>query len=337
MRTKLFALLLLAFTAVSLTSFAADVPKFSVANHAVLGGDGGWDYLFFDSAMRRVYIGRSDRVMVVDADSLKLIGEIPKMQRVHGVAIAPDLKRGFISDGGENAVVVFDPATLKEIKRVTVDEHPDAIVYDPVSKRVFTFNAKGHDTTAVDADSMTAVGNLPLGGKPEFAAPDGKGDMWVNIEDKSEIVKFDAKNLKELGRYPLAPCTEPSGLAMDQKNGRLFVGCDNEMVAVVDANTGKVITTEKAGPGIDAVTFDPGLGLAFSSNGQAGTLTVIHEESPDSFKVVQDVETKKSARTHTLDPDTHRIFLVGADVTMENGKRTMVPNSFEILVVGPQK
>ena len=278
------------------------------------------------------------RVVVLDADSGAVTGEIADTQGVHGIAVASDLGRGFTSNGRANTVTIFDLKTLKTLGTVKAGTNPDAIVYDAGTKRVFTMNGRSQDATAIDAASGTVVGTLALGGKPEFAVADGKGSIFVNIEDKSELVEFDPQKLTVLHRWPLAPCQEPSGLAMDRKNRRLFAGCDNKMMAVVDADTGKVIATPAIGEGVDANGFDPDTNFAFASNGE-GTLTVVHEDSPDKFTVVDNVPTKRSARTMGLDLKTHNILSPRRGVRpASTGERRgkMKPGSFVVLIVTRQ-
>jgi YVTN family beta-propeller protein len=288
-----------------------------------------------DSDARRAYISRGTRVVVLDVDSDKVVGEIPDTAGVHGIAIAPDLGRGFTSNGRANTVTIFDTAHLKTIDTVKAGTNPDAIVYDPATKRVFTMNGRSGDTTAIDAATGKVLGTLALGGKPEFAVSDRKGSIFVNIEDKSQLVEFDAAKLTELHRWPLAPCEEPSGLAMDVKNRRLFAGCGNKMMAVVDADSGKVIATPAIGEGVDANAFDPATGFAFASNGE-GTLTIVHEDSPSVFTVIDNVPTKRSARTMGLDVKSHALFLPAADFDPPapgEWRGKMTPGSFVLLVV----
>jgi hypothetical protein len=309
---------------------------YHVIKSVPVGGEGFWDYLTVDSEARRLYISHGTHVKVLDIDSYVIVGDIPDTQGVHGIALAPELGRGFTSNGRANTVTIFDLKTLKTIGTVNAGTNPDCIVYDGVSKRVFTMNGRSSDATAINAADGTVAGTLVLGGKPEFAAADGKGSIYVNIEDKSELVQFDAQKLTVLNRWPMAPCQEPSGLAMDLKNRRLFAGCHNQMMAVVDADTGKVVATPAIGQGVDANRFDPGTNYAFASNGE-GTLTVVHEDSPDNFSVVENVPTKRSARTMALDQKTHNIFLAAADLEPPPpGERRprMKPGSFVILVVG---
>ena len=307
-----------------------------------VGGEGGWDYLTFDSATRRLFISRGTRVMVLDVDSEKVVGEIPDTPGVHGIALAPKLNRGFVSNGRGNNVTIFDLKTLATLGHAAAGQNPDAIIYDPATKRVFAMNGRSGDVTAIDGATGTVAGTIPVGGKLEFAASDGAGHIYVNVEDKSEEVELDSKNMTVLARWPLDPCKEPSGLAIDAKHRRLFAGCDNKMMAVIDADSGKVIATPPIGDGVDADQFDPATGFAFASNGQSGTLTVIHEDSPDKFSVVEDVPTQRGARTMALDPKTHEVYLVTAQFgpppapTPTNPRPfpTLVPDSFVVLVYG---
>ncbi len=320
--------------------FAAD-PNLHVIKTYKLGGEGGWDYLKIDPDSRRLYISRATRVIVIDADSGKLVGDIPDTPGVHGIALAPDLGRGFTSNGREGTVTIFDLNTLKPITKVKAGENPDAIVFESSTKRVFTFNGRSGDSTAIDAATGEVVGKIPLQGKPEFAVSTGSGEIFVNLEDKSELLALDPKDLKVKSRWPLAPCQEPSGLAMDVKNRRLFAGCDNKMMAVVNADTGKVITTLPIGDGVDANGFDPDTGFAFASCGE-GVLTVVHEDSPEMFSVAQSVPTQRGARTMALDPKTHQIFLVTAKfgpapeptAQQPHPRPAILPGSFIVLVVG---
>ncbi len=331
---------LIVFVLTSQLLFAAD-PGLHVVKTYTLGGEGGWDYLKLDPDSRRLYISRATHVMVIDADSGKSVGDIADTPGVHGIALAPDLGRGFTSNGREGTVSIFDLSTLKTIKKVQVGENPDAILFDPATNRVFTFNGRSHDSTAIDAATGEVVGKIPLDGKPEFGVTTGAGELFVNLEDKSEILALDPKNLKIKSIWPLTPCQEPSGLAIDVKNRRLFAGCDNKMMAVVNAASGKVITTVPIGDGVDANGFDPETGFAFASCGE-GMLTVAHEDSPDTFSVVENVPTQRGARTMALDPKTHQIFLVtakfgpppAATEQQPHPRPSILPNSFVVLVVG---
>jgi DNA-binding beta-propeller fold protein YncE len=305
-------------------------------------GEGGWDYLTIDTSMNRLYISHGTKVDVLDLDKNQVVGEIAPTMGVHGIALAPELDRGFTSNGRDSSVTVFDLHTLKTLATIKLNaRNPDAITYDPFSRRVFTFNGGSSNTTAIDAGTDSIVGALALGGKPEFAVPDGKGKIYVNIEDKSQIVCFDTKALKILNTWPIAPGEEPSGLAMDHEHGRLFSVCGNKQMMVVDAASGKIVTSLPIGDGVDATAFDPATQLAFSSNGE-GTLTVIHEESPDKFTVVGNVTTERGARTMALNKKTHRIYLPTAKYNpapaptadQPRPRRTVVPGSFTILIVG---
>jgi DNA-binding beta-propeller fold protein YncE len=321
---------------------AAPASNYHLLKKVVLGGEGFWDYLTCDSAARRLYISRGTHVMVVDADSYAVVGDIPGTEGVHGIALAPEFGRGFTSNGRTNTVTIFDLQTLKVLGTVPTGEGPDAILYDPASKRVFTFNGHGGSSTAIDAATGAPAGTVALGGRPEFAAADGQGHIYNNLEDKSELVEIDGKSLTVAARWPLAPCEEPSGLAIDTEHRRLFAGCHNKMMAVVDADTGKVISTPAIGDGVDANGFDPGTQLAFSSNGE-GTLTVVHEDSPGKFASVASVPTQRGARTMALDTKTHNIFLVTAEfgppaaatADHPHPRPPAKPGSFTLLVFGP--
>jgi DNA-binding beta-propeller fold protein YncE len=319
---------------------AAAAPGYHVATTYKLGGEGGWDYLTLDAASRRLYISRATHVMVIDADTGKSVGDIADTPGVHGIALAPELGRGFTSNGREGTVSIFDIKTLATSNKVKAGENPDAILYDPATKRVFTFNGRSHDSTAIDAASGKVLGTIALDGKPEFAASDAKGEIFVNIEDKSELVAIDPNKLEVKSKWPLAPCEEPSGLSIDRKNRRLFVGCDNKMMAVVDADSGKVLATPAIGEGVDATTFDPETGLAFASCGE-GVLTVVKEDSPEKFTVAENVPTQQGARTLALDQKTHNVFVVTAKfgpppaATADNPhpRRSILPDSFVALVI----
>jgi DNA-binding beta-propeller fold protein YncE len=301
-----------------------------------VGGEGSWDYLTMDAESRRLYISRSNRVQVVDIDKGKLVGEVGKTTGVHGIALAPRWKRGFTSNGTDSTVTIFDLENLQEINRVKVGSRPDAIIYDPASDRVFTFNAGSKDATALAAENGKVVGTVALGGKPEYAVADGKGMIYVNNEDKNELIAFDAQKLTVKGRWPLDPGERPHGLAMDTVKRRLFVSCPNEKMIIVDADSGKILGTPAIGKGTDAAAFDQTAGLAYSSNG-SGTLTVIEEKPANTYKVLATVPTQESARTMTVDTKTHNILLVAARFKpAAPGERrgAMVPDSFVILVVG---
>jgi len=336
--TGLLALAAVLFTG-TFSGAAGQAPGpsgYHVIKSVAVGGEGFWDYLTVDSEARRLYISHGTHVQVMDIDTYAIVGDIPDTQGVHGIAVAPELGRGFTSNGRANTVTIFDLKTLKTLGSASTGTNPDAIVYDSITKRVLTMNGRSNNATAINAADGTVAGTVDLAGRPEFAAADGKGNIYVNIEDKSELVQLDAQNLKVLNRWPLAPCEEPSGLAMDQANRRLFAGCHNQMMAVVDADSGKVVATPAIGQGVDANRFDPETKYAFASCGD-GTLTVVHEDSPNKFSVVENVPTKRSARTMALDEKTHNIFLSAADFEPPApGERRgkMKPDSFVILVVG---
>jgi YVTN family beta-propeller protein len=335
----LIVLSLLALVAGTVTALAA--PGYHEINRFKIGGEGGWDYLTFDPSAGRVFISRGTHVIVVDGKSGKVIGDIADKPGVHGIALAPDLHRGFTSNGRNATVTIFDFDTLKPIGSATTEAGPDAIIYDLKTHSVLAMNWRGESVTVIDGATGKVQGSIPLGGKPEFAAADGKGKVFINIEDKSEQVEIDPAALKITRRWPLAPCEEPSGLAIDRAHRRLFAGCHNKMMAVVDIDAGKVVATPAIGQGVDANAFDPGLQLAFSSNGD-GTLTVVHEDSPDKYTIVENATTLPRARTMTLDEKTHNVYLVTAEfgpapaATAENPRPrpTMVPDSFVLLVLG---
>jgi DNA-binding beta-propeller fold protein YncE len=321
-------------------ALAAAGPGYKVVNTYTVGGDGGWDYLTADASARRLYISRGTHVMVLDLDSGKTVGDIADTPGVHGIALAPELGRGFTSNGREGTVSIFDLKTLATSSKVKVGDNPDAILYDPATKRVFTFNGRSQDSTAIDATTGTVLGTIKLDGKPEFSASDAKGEIFVNIEDKNELTAIDSNKLAVKSTWPLAPCESPSGLSIDRKNRRLFVGCE-KMMAVVNADTGKVLATPAIGDGVDATTFDDETGLAFASCGE-GVLTVVREESPDKFSVAENVPTQQGARTMALDSKTHNAYVVTANfgpppaATADNPhpRRTILPDSFVVLVVG---
>ncbi|MFZ1134971.1 MAG: YncE family protein [Candidatus Korobacteraceae bacterium] len=326
------------------TAFLLAIPAFAqksykVADRVKLGGEGGWDYLTFDPAGNRIFITRGNHVMVVDAKTLKPSGDITDLNGTHGVALAQELGRGFISSGGDNMMVIFDLKTLKVIDKVKVGERPDAILYDGSAKRVYTFNAKTQDSTVVDATTGKVIGSVPLGGKPETGVADGKGNVYVNIEDRSEIVRIDTKNLTVAEHYPMAGCEDPSALAFDVAHRRLFAGCASKIVAVVDPDSGKLVTTVDIGGGVDAGAFNPKTQQIFMSCGADGVVTVIHEDTPDKYSVVQTVPTEKGARTMALDDKSNTVYTVTAqfDPTPPppGQRRKMIPDTFELLVVKP--
>jgi DNA-binding beta-propeller fold protein YncE len=325
-----------------LVDTAQAVPPGSTGYHMVktipVGGPGKWDYCVVDSAGRRLYVSHSTHVVVLDADSGAIVGDIPSTPGVHGIALALDLGRGFTSNGKANTVTVFDLKTLKTISTVKAGGvNPDAIYYDAGSKRVFAFNGRSANATAIDAADGKVAGTIAVGGKPEFAVGDDRGHVYVNIEDKSQLLDIDAQKLSVVHRWPLAGCKEPSGLAIDQKNRRLFSVCGNKKMMVVSADTGKVIATPAIGEDPDAAGFDPDTQLVFSSNGESGDLTIIHQDSADKYTVLENLPTKKYARTMAIDFKTHSIFLPIGDfesvIPKGEDEPAMKPNTFGVLLV----
>ena len=340
MKSKFWIYMLCIYLA--LGAMAAAGPSYHVVTTYKVGGEGGWDYLTADASARRLYISRGTHVIVLDLDSGKNLADIPDTPGVHGIALAPEVGRVFTSNGREGTVSILDIKTLALISKVKVGENPDAILFDPATKRVFTFNGRSQDSSAIDAASGKVLGTIKLDGKPEFAASDASGEIFVNIEDKSELVAIDPKKLEVKATWPLAPCTEPSGLSIDRKHRRLFVGCDNKMMAVVNADNGKVLATPAIGEGVDATAFDEESGLAFASCGGDGILTVVKQDSAEKFSVAENVPTQKGARTLALDSKTHKVFVVTADfgpppaATADNPhpRRSILPDTFVVLVVG---
>ncbi len=334
------AFLLFCSLIVCSVAYAAS-PEYHVIKKLQLGGEGGWDYLTVDSSARRLYISRSTHVMVVDIDIDKVVGNIADTPGVHGIAIAPELNRGFTSNGKANSATIFDLKTLKILGQVKTGDNPDAILYDPASKQVFTFNGRSKDATVFEAASGKITGTIPLGGKPEFAAADGKSKVYVNIEDTNEVVEIDSLKLMVTKRYSLKPCDEPTGMGLDAERHRVYSGCHNKIMAILDTVTGKVIATVPIGQGVDGNAFDPATGLAFSSNGD-GSLTVVRETSPGKFEVLQTVATQRGSRTMAIDPKTHNIYLPAAEFTPAKApsagepkpRPTLVKGSFAVLVVG---
>ena len=336
MNTRMLPLLsLLALAVLPARAQAPVLPH--VLHEYTLGGDGGWDYLNLDSASRRIYISRFTHVMVVDADNGKVVGDVPGTDGVHGIALAPELGLGFTSNGRAASVTCFDLKTLKVVRVIhPTGEGPDAILYDPFSKRVFTFNGHGHSVTAINATTGAIEGTLPLNAKPEFAATDGAGCIFVNLEDKSQIAVFGAKDLKLQATWPLGEVEEPSGLAFDAAHSRLYSTGGNAKVAVVDVKTGKVLAALPSGEGTDAAGFDAGNSLAYASNG-TGTLTVM-----EGLKVLGNVPTARGARTMAVDAKTHHVFLVTArfgpapapTAERPHPRPSMVPGTFKLIEVG---
>lgn len=341
MRFLKFTLVLAFAVGALLQSATAQPPSgYRVSQRFELGGEGGWDYLSLDASAHRLYIARATRVMVVDVDSGKLAGEVPGTNGVHGVALIPKLGRGVTSNGRDNSATIFDLKTLKSIATVKTGEKPDSIIYDKASQHVLAFNGNSNNVTVIDPEKAEVVATIALPGRPETGVADGKGKVFVNLEDIAHLAVIDTTTNKAVDNWTLTGCEEPIGLAMDKKNRRLFAGCHNKVMAVADADTGKVLASLPIGGGVDAVVFDHATQLAFSSNGE-GTLTVVHEDSPDKFSVVENVPTEPGARTLALDSASHKIYLAtakfgpapAATADTPRPKKPMIPDSFVVLVV----
>jgi DNA-binding beta-propeller fold protein YncE len=324
-------------------SAALFAQSYKITNRISFPGDTGWDYLFADSANRQLYVSHGNGVEVINLDSQKPVAKITGLNRIHGIAVADDLNHGFISDGGDSVVVMFDLKSHAVLQKVNAGKNPDSILFDPATKRVFAFNGRSQNATAIDASNGDVIGTIDLSGRPEYAASDGKGKIYDNIEDKSEIIQINAATLKIENRWSISPCEGPSGLAIDASSKRLFAVCSNQMMAVVDAESGKVIVTLPIGKGPDATVYDAAKKLVFSSNGRDGTLTIIKQDSADKYEVAATVQTEMSARTMALDAKTHDIYLSAAQLgppqaaTAENPHPwpKIVPGSFHVLVVSP--
>lgn len=337
-------LLVALFPSAMSTARAADSgsPNYKFIKEITVGGDGGWDYLSIDAANRRLYVSHATKFVVIDIDQDKVVGEVEDTPGIHGIAIASELKKVFSSNGREGKASMVDMETLKTISKVETGQNPDAILYEPGQKEVYTFNGNGHSATVIDAASGKVVATIPLSGKPEFATADPKaGHVFCNLEDKSEVAEIDTKEHKVIATWPIGPGEEASGMAIDVAHHRLFIGCHNNLMEMIDTENGKVAGKVAIGAGVDANAFDPGTQLAFSSCGD-GTVTIAHEDSPDKLTVVQTLTTERGARTMALDPKTHRIYLASAkyEAATEQpagGRRQrprMVPGSFKILVYG---
>ena len=317
---KTLAILALSLTFLAACAQAAD--SYHIIKKIPIPGQGSWDYLAVDEGARRLYVSHGTQVEVLDVDSGETVGKIEKTMGVHGIAIAPELGRGFVSNGQSATVTIFDLKTLKTIGEVPTGQKPDAIIYDPSTSRAFAFNGGSNSATAIQAADGKVAGTVDLGGGPEFAAADGSGYVYDNLEDESLVLKINANSLKVEQRWPTAPCASPSSMAMDRPNRRLFLGCRSKVMAVMNADTGKVITTLPIGDHVDATAFDPDSRLIFNSNGE-GTITVIRQDSPDKYSIVETVKTLPRAKTMALDPKTHQLFLSTAEA-----------GQFEVIVVG---
>jgi len=328
---KLLPLLAVLF----LARFAyAQKTEYKVLNTIPLEGDAGWDYLVADDATQRLYVSHGTVVQVLDINTEKLIATIPGTPGVHGIAIVKEFGKGFITAGRLDSVVVFDLATLRVTAKIKTDKNPDAILYDDFSKRIFTFNGHGNSVTAIDAKTNTVAGTLPVSGKPEAAVTDGKGKIYVNIEDKSTIVKFDAKSLKIEAEWPLDPGKEPTGMAVDLKANRLFSACsESKTIVVLDLQTGRIVTSIPMGEGCDGIWFIKEDQNLVASCGE-GVMTVVHQKSPSEYSVIQTLPTSQSARTISYSEALKKIYMSSAVVTMENNRRKVSPGSFKVLVIG---
>ncbi|MFZ0941732.1 MAG: YncE family protein [Candidatus Sulfotelmatobacter sp.] len=330
---------IVAAAVVSIAAISA-AQDYHVADHWKLGGQGGWDYLLSDDSAHRLYVTHNARVEVVDTTTGKTIGAITGLKSTHGVALNPDGKTGYISDGAGNAIAVFDRSDFSVKATVAAGTNPDGIAFEPTTKTLWAFNGRSKNISVLDSASNTIVATLPLPGKPEVPQVDGRGSVFVNIEDKNEILKLDAASRKEVATWPLTGCESPSGMAIDRDKHRLFSVCDGGKMAIVDYESGKVLGLAAIGDSPDAAAFDPKHGLAFSSNGGDGTLTVVDADKP-GFPVLQNVKTEQGARTMALDVSTGRIYLVTAQFgpapaateAMPHPRRSVVPDTFEIIVV----
>ena len=313
--------------------------NYKMVRQIPLEGDGGWDYLSVDEAAGRLYVSHASMALVVDLKTGTQIGKIADTKGIHGIAVVPALNKGFTSNGRDTSVTVFDLKTLQVTGRIKVTgKNPDAILYDPFSQKLFTFNGGSSSATVIDPKENKVIGTIPLDGKPEFPQSDGKGKIYVNIEDKSEISVINPTTMKVEKSWSIAPGEEPSGLALDNETHRLFSVCGNKLMVVSDAEAGKVVTTLPIGDRCDGVAFDPATKRAFSSNGD-GTITVVQEVNKDSYKVIETITTPKGARTITIDKTTHHIYLPTADfeAATGNGRPAMKPGTFKVIDIAPLK
>jgi DNA-binding beta-propeller fold protein YncE len=319
------------------TTVAAAPENYHVLKTIPFSTDGGWDYLTVDGAARRVYVSHSTRVEVLDADTGEIKGQIPDTAGVHGIAVASDLGRGFTSNGRTDNVTVFDLKTLKPLGTIPTGKNPDCIIYDPLTHRVFAFNGRDASVTVIDAAEKKAVGTIALGGQPEFATTDGAGHVFVNLEDKNEVLRLDAKELKVLDRWPLKDASAPCSMAIDAANHRLFVGCRSKSLVVLNADSGKVVASLPIGDRVDAGAFDPTTKSIFCSCGD-GTVTVARQNTPDQYAVTETIKTRSGSKTMALDPTTHTLFLPAAEFKAPanggRGRPAMVPGSFVVLMLG---
>lgn len=326
-----------ALAALALALPPAQQPNYHVTASHVLGGDGGWDYVTLDTAGHRLFIARENRFLVVEEGTGKIVAEIPGFQRAHGIAFAYGTGRAFATSGADSAVRMIDLTTLKVVKKIHAAVDDDGIIYDPGTKYVFSMDGDAGMVSMIDPRSGTLVANIPLTGKPEFGIADGAGHVFVNIEDKARIDEVDVAARKVTRSWSIAPCKSPTGLAIDAPHRRLFSGCRSGVMAISDAAAGKLVTTVPIGQGVDATRFDPATQLAFASCGD-GTITVIHEDSPDRYTVVQTAKTEPGARTMELDPVSHALFTITArfgprPTAAGRGRPPVLPNSFTLLTL----
>jgi DNA-binding beta-propeller fold protein YncE len=314
----------------------AQPPAYKITHTYTLGGDGSWDYVVPDPPNHRVFIARQNRLMVVDEDSGKLLGEVTGINGAHGTAIAQSSGHGFATSGNDQSVIMFDLKTYKPLSKLPAALDADAIVYDAPSNRVFTLNGDGHSSTVIDAKAGTVVTNIDLGGKPEYGASAGDGKVYANITDNSEVVEIDAKSATVTRRWSTAPCKQPVSMALDTAHHRLFSGCRSGVMAVSDYQAGKVITTLPIGTGVDGAGYDPAAADAFATNAD-GTMTVIHQDSPDQYHVSETVQTPQGSRNMGLDPTNHRLFLASAKFGPPpaggRGRPAPLPDSFAVIVI----
>jgi len=320
-------------TVAAATVFAA-ATGYHIIGEITIGGEGGWDYLTVDSAARRLYVSHATHVVVVDLDSNKVVGDIPDTPGVHGIAIAAELNKGFISNGRGNNVTVFDLKTLKATGTVPTGENPDNVTYDKGSSRVFAFNGRSKSATVIDAKTDKVAATIQLPGKPEFAISDGKGHIYNNLEDTSQVIEIDAAKAAITKKISLAPCDGPSGMAYDAKDRRLFSVCSNRVMAITDPDAGKVVASPAIGAGADGVAFDSAAGYAMSSNGD-GTLTIVAQNA-GKWDVLENIATERGARTISVDEKTHKVYLPTAKTapSASGGRTTFLPNTFKVVMVG---
>lgn len=347
LRCRHFVAAVLALTMLQACSLPWHKPsgrEFGVIDKARIGAPGGWDFIAVDAPHQRLFISRGDRVQVWDTQTRRVSAEIGGTPGIHGIALSQDLQLGFTSNGRSNSIGVFRLDDLSLIDTIDIPGlNPDALLYEPLYKRLYSFNGKSGDATVIDARRLKVLGTIPLGGKPEVAASDGAGHLFVNIEDTAEIVMIDEATNQVRARWPLASCEEPTGLAIDVAHRRLFSVCANRTMVVMDADSGRLVARLPIGAAPDGVAFDPELGLVFSANGE-GSLTVVHEDDPERYAVLATVATQEKARTLSLDPQAHRIYLVSADFAHSPpaapdrppARPSMVADSFTVLVVGPR-